>query len=166
MKNKLFISFAIVFQTIDIAAMDSCCDNKGLESTAIRYARCIQNSEEINPNSIVKDLQFLSPDAMRSTNFAQYTQDNSFDDVANHAITTTQKQAVKLFMQGLENIKTNDLLKAQLCMLLDKIIIHLRPSIQTNMFLTSPMLKRLMESPSLKFDKMLVPTLLDNDISK
>lgn len=166
MKNILLIGSFIISQNISIAAMESCCDNKGLESTAIRYARCIQNSEEINPGVIINDLQFLSPAAMNNTSFAQYTQNNSFDEVAKHAITVTQKQAVKLFTEGLEDVKTNDLLKAQFCMLLDKIIIHLKPSIQINTLLTNPMLKSLMEAPSLKFDKMLIPTLVYNDVSK
>ncbi|MGV8964595.1 MAG: hypothetical protein ACOH2V_14605 [Candidatus Saccharimonadaceae bacterium] len=103
---------------------------------------------------------------MKSTLFAQYTQNNSFDVVAMHAITVTQKQAVKLFTEGFEHIKSNDLLKAQFCMLLDKIIIHLKPSIQINTLLTNPMLKSLMEASSLKFDKMLVPNLAYNDGSQ
>lgn len=166
MRNILLIGSVFISQTISVTAMESCCDNKGLESTAIRYARCINNSEEINPLTIINDLQFLSPAAMKSTLFAQYTQNNSFDVVATHAITVTQKQAVKLFTEGFEHIKSNDLLKAQFCMLLDKIIIHLKPSIQINTLLTNPMLKSLMETSSLKFDKMLVPSLAYNDGSQ
>jgi hypothetical protein len=138
MKNKLVIGFIIA-----------------LQATAKRYALSIKNSEEINPKGIVKDLQFLSPEAIKSISFAKYMQENSFEVIARCAITKHQQQAVKIFTQEFKFVKTDDLLKAQLCMLLDKIIINLRPSINIS---ANPVLKNLTENPSFKFQKMLLPS--------
>lgn len=165
MKNKLVIGFIIAIQAMGISAMDGCCDHKCLESTAKRYALSIENSEEINPKGIVKDLQFLSPEAIKSTSFAKYMQENSFEVIARCAITKHQQQAVKVFMQKFEFVKTDDLLKTQLCILLDKIFINLRPSIHINIS-ANPVLKNLTENPSFKFQKILLPSLVDEPTNK
>ncbi len=146
MKNKLLIGFIITLQAMGISAMDGC-DHIGLESTAKRYALCIENSKEINPKGIIKDLQFLSPEALRSTNFAKYMQESSFDVIARQAITMHQQQAVKVFTQEFESVKADELLKDQLCILLDKILINLRPPIPINIH-TNPILKSLKDNPS------------------
>jgi hypothetical protein len=159
MKNKLLIGFIIALQAASIFAMDGC-DHISLESTAERYASCIVNSKEINPKGIVKDLQFLSPEALRSTNFAKYMQESSFKAIAGQAITPHQKRAVKIFTQEFESVKADELLKAQLCILLDKILINLRPPIPINIY-TNPILKSLANNPSFKFPKMLLPSFVD-----
>lgn len=160
MKNKLLISFIIALQASGISAMDGCCDHKGLESTAQRYTLCIGNSEEINPQSIVKDLQFLSPEAIKSPSFAKYVQENSFELIAKYAITKHQQQAVRIFTQEFEFVKTDDLLRTQLCMLLHKIITNLTPP--TNIDISAhPMLKSFADSPSVKLSKMLLPSFVD-----
>ena len=165
MKNKLFIGCIIALQATGISAMDGCCDHKSLESTAKRYALSVENSEEINPKGILKDLQFLSSDAIKNTSFSKYTQENSFEVIARYALTQHQKQAVEAFTQEFESIKNDDLLKTQFCMLLDKIIINLRPSVHINIS-THPVLKNLTENPSFKFQKMLLPSLADKPTSK
>lgn len=162
MKNKLlYIGFVIALQATRVVAMDGCCDHKSLVSTSKRYALSIANSEEVNAEGISKDLQFLSPDAINSQNFAKYMQENSFDIIAKQATTKHQEQAVKIFRQEFESIKTDDLLKLQLCLLLDKVIVNLRPSIPINVY-THPILKPFKENPSLKFQSMLLPSLIDD----
>jgi hypothetical protein len=158
MKNKIYIAFVIALQATNIAAMDGCCDQKCLESTAKRYALTIENSEQISANGIARDLQFLSPEAVKDISFAKYIQTDSFETIARQAITEPQQQAVKIFTQALEFVENNDLLKAQLCILLDRVIINLRPSIPINIY-THPMLKSFTETPAFKLQKMLIPSL-------
>ncbi len=160
MKNKLLIGFIIALQAASISAMDGCCDHKGLESTAKRYALCIENSQDINPKGIVRDLQFLSPEAIGSPSFAKYMQESSFEAIAKQAITAHQQQAVKIFTQEFEFVKADQLLKAQFCILLDRIIINLRPPIPINIH-TNPFLKSFMDNPSIKLHKLLLPSLVE-----
>ncbi|MBA3283629.1 MAG: hypothetical protein H0U27_01035 [Nitrosopumilus sp.] len=159
MKNKLLIGFIITLHAASISAMDGC-DHVGLESAVQRYTLCIKNSKEIDPKSIDRDLQFLSPEALKSTDFAKYAEVNSFELIARYAFTKHQQQAVKIFAEEFESVKTDDLLRGQLCMLLDKIIINLRPSINIDIS-ANPVLKSFMENPSFKFPKMLSPSLVD-----
>lgn len=161
MKNKIYIAFVIALQATSIAAMDGCCDQKGLESTAKRYALSIENSEQINANGIARDLQFLSPEAIKGKNFEKYMQKDSFEVIARQAITEPQQQAAKVFTQAFEFVKNDELLKVQLCILLDRIIINLRPSIPINIY-THPMLQSLAENPSFKFKNMLLPSLVSD----
>lgn len=165
MKNKLlYIGFVIALQATHVIAMDGCCDHKSLESTAKRYALSISSNEKVNAKGIDKDLQFLSPGATNSPIFEKYMQENSFEIIARQAITKHQEQAVKIFRQEFESIKTDDLLKLQLCLLLDKVIVNLRPSIPINVY-THPMLKPFTENPSFKFQKMLSPSLISEPTS-
>jgi hypothetical protein len=158
-KNKIFIAFIIILQASHIAAMDSRCDHKALKSTAIRYALCIENSEQISAKGITRDLQFLSPEAIKDINFAKYIQMDSFEAIAIQAISEPQQQAVKIFTEAFESVKNDDLLTAQLCILLDRVLINLRPSIPSNIY-THPMLKSFTQSPSFKLQKMLLPSLV------
>lgn len=161
MKIKLLIGFIIALQVADISAVDGCCDHRNLESTAVRYALCIEDSKEINPSGINKDLQFLSPEAITNPNFKKYMQTDSFEVIAKYAITKPQQQAVNIFRLEFKSAKTEDLLKkAQLCMLLDKIIIKLRPSINIDLS-ANPVLKSLADSPSFNLSKMLLPSLVE-----
>ena len=159
MKNKIYIAFVIALQATNIAAMDNCCDYKCLESTVKRYVLSIENSEQISANGITRDLQFLSPEATQSKNFEKYVQKNSFEAIARQAFSEPQQQAVKVFTEALNFVGNDGLLKAQLCILLDRIIISLRPSIPINIY-THPMLKSFAESPSFKLQKMLLPSLV------
>ena len=66
MKNRiLYVAFLIGFQVAEVVTMD-CCDHKGLESVARRYALSIANGEEINAKGIVKDLHFLTLEENKS----------------------------------------------------------------------------------------------------
>jgi hypothetical protein len=156
MKNKLLFvaAFAVATQAV-VMAMDGCCDHRSLESTAKRYASSITNGEKIDPNGIVRDLQFLSPKAIEDASFAKYKQGNSFDVIGKQAITEHQRQAVQVFGQKFATI-TDALLKIQFCVLLDRIIINLRPSVSVNIR-THPALKALSTNPSLTYQKLLLP---------
>lgn len=160
MKNRiLYVAFLIGFQVAEVVTMD-CCDHKGLESVARRYALSIANGEEINAKGIVKDLQFLSPDAMMNSVFSKYFQEDSFDTIAAQAVNEQQKKAVEIFSQGLASEKLAEpLIKVQFCMLLDKIIINLRLSIRINVQ-THPALQTLTSNPSVLLQKMLMPSLI------
>jgi len=158
MKNKIYIAFVIALQATSIAATDDCCDQRCLESTAKRYALTIENSEQISAKGIARDLQFFSPEAIQSKSFAKYVQKDSFEAIAGQAITEPQRQVVEVFTEALKSVENNDLLKAQLCILLDRIIINLRPSTPINY--SHPMLKSFMNSPSVKLQKMLLPSLV------
>lgn len=160
MKNKLlYISFVIALQMTRVIAMEGCCDYKSLETTAKRYALSISNNEKVNAKGIGKDLQFLSPEAINSPLFKKYRQENSFELIARQATTEYQEQTVKIFRQAFESIKTDVLLKLELCLLLDKILVNLMPDIPINVH-KYPILKPFTESPSFKFPKMLLPSLI------
>lgn len=160
MKLKLLISLIIALQTAGVSAADGCCDHRSLESTARRYALCIENSKEINPDGIDQDLRFLSPQAITNPNFEKYMQTDSFEVIAKYALTESQRQAVNVFRLGYKYAEEDLLKKAQLCMLLDKVIINLRPSINID-FSMNPVLKGLANSPSFNLSKMLLPSLVD-----
>jgi hypothetical protein len=132
--------------------------HKYLESTAKKYAICSENSQEINPKGIVKDLHFLSPEAVRSASFSKYMQENSFEVIARYAYTQHQQAIVMIFTQAFQFVKADVLLNAQLCMLLDKVLINLRPSINIDLS-AHPALKSFADSPSFKCQKMLLPSL-------
>ncbi len=164
MKNKfLYIAFGVVLQIAGVDAMDGCCDHKGLESTARRYALSISNAEKIDTKGILNDLQFLSPEAVRSSVFSKYTLDDSFEAITRQAVTADQKHAVEIFSREFDSIKTNSLLRAQFCMLLDRIIINLRPSIPINIR-THPALQGLAKNPFFSSQKMLLPLLISGPI--
>ncbi|MBE6446996.1 MAG: hypothetical protein E7015_00695 [Alphaproteobacteria bacterium] len=160
MKNKvLHVVFLVGFQMAEVLAMD-CCDRKRLESIARRYALSVTDGEKINADGIIKDLQFLSPDAMKNPVFSKYLREDSFDTIAAQAVNEQQKKVVEIFSQKFASDEfTDPLIKAQFCMLLDKIVTNLRPSIHINVQ-THPALQVLTSNPSVLFQKMLMPSLV------
>lgn len=159
MKNKLLlIIFVISLHMVSIAAMDGCCDHQNLESLAKSYAA---NADKISSDGIERDLSFLSPAVLQNASFARYMEENSFEMIAKQAITEPQKRVVEVFTQALKSIKTDPLLKIQLCLLLDRIIINLRPSISINIC-QNPVLQDLLNNPSVKLHKLLLSPLVSH----
>lgn len=137
MKNILLcISFSIALLITSGFTMDSCCDQRNLESTAKRYALTIIDGGQINELGIIKDLQFLSPAALGNSNFAKYVNEDSFAIISKQATTDLQKQVVSSFTKALnaDNIKNDALLKIQLFMLLDKVIVDLEPLLPPSVY--------------------------------
>ena len=118
------------------------------------------DGDQINEQGIVKNLQFLSPAALDNPNFEKYTRANSLVVISQQAITEPQKQVVSSFTKAFkgDNIKNDLLLKTQLTMLLDKVIVDLKPSLPLNIY-DNPLFKSFKENSLFKCQKMMLPLL-------
>ncbi len=162
MKNVVL--FLVGLMQIDVIAMVSdCCDYKGLESTARRYALTILDKKEINPDGIERDLQFFSQNIPDQSEFRKYLAEDAFGLICSQAINENQKKIVKIFSSKFDMFKENNLLRAQFCALLDRIIGKLSSPVPINIK-THPFLKNLTNNPSFTLQKLLLPTFVGEPI--
>lgn len=161
---KSIVLFLVGLMQIDVIAMvNECCDYKGLESTARRYALTILDKKEINPDGIERDLQFFSQNIFNQSEFRKYLAEDAFGLICNQAINENQKKIVEIFSSKFDMFKKNDLLRAQFCALLERVVDKLSSPIRINVK-THPFLKNLTTNPSFTLQKLLLPTFVGEPI--
>ena len=89
---------------------------------------------------------------------------DAFENIRAQVVNEEQKKAVEAFASKFDELKNDDLMRSQFCILLERIIIKLRSSISIDVR-TYPVLKALSSNPSFTLNKMLLPSIMGEPIN-